>query len=419
MNFYSQFQPKIVQFSDDQCLPLCCREKYMICISVLGIKWFEENYLSLEIGDLIEGEHLGPQLLMLEDSGSNKIDVPRIYVPITDKIVKNDDVLGTFYIKALTDNKIYGDGTKDFRPGLDYYVNNTLYKWLTRKEDHVGNHIHPIIEENDDIVLPDYLSYDSSTDTYKISDYFIELSDTESKTNNLTYFYNKNKLSNLEYSEEDVSFLPHTFFSIILEYTMIEQSKRSTVPNNGYDACMNYYANYKSDAATVLLQTIMNTDIVEDNNTNSTKYRCNTCTNTLTSLNNSDSIYEKSCYEKYKEAMAIWLKQMLSSLDYYNDWFMIEEADQKYPNFDMIDALIKLLNAVLEYGLWPASADTSVKYGCSCPKLDSSYKEDDCNKNIVSNYIKVLEWIKKCEMKQNTNKIKVYGKQFAELLSKY
>lgn len=416
-SFLDNFQPNIVQFSDDVCIHKSCRGKYMICVNAMGIKWFEENFIKLEhIDGLIEGESLGPMCIMLEDSSANKLDVPRIYIPITEDIVSSDDIIGTFLIKALTDNSVYGEGIEGFRPGKDYYVNNTLYIWLTRKTDHITEDVEALIEENDDIVLPDYLTYDRITDTVSISDYFIELSDEEKKTKNYKYFYNKNKVQELSFSVDELNNLPQTFFSIILEYTMIEESLRSVAPNNGYDAVMNYYKNYKSDAATILLQTIFNQNIVDDTDSTAS-YICNSCTNTL-STSSSDNINTKSCYEKYKDAMNVWLEIMLADIDYYNDWFMIEEADSKYPNYDMIDSLIELLNASLEYGHWPTTSTTK-KYGCSCPSLDSSYTDDECNKNIIMNYIKVLEWTKKCELTQNTNKIKVYGKQFAELLEKY
>lgn len=419
MSFFSKFQPTIVQLSDDVCIPKSLRNQYMVCLNALGIKWFEENFISLEVGGLVEGESLGPKLLMLEDSGANKIDVPRIYVPITSKIVSDDDLLGVFSIQALTKNVVYAEGIENFRPGVDYYVNETLYKWLTRKEDHIGNGIQSIAEENDDIVLPDYLVYDSKSDKYTISDYFLELTDLESHTTDLKFFYNKNKVMQLQFSGDELDNLPQTFFKIILEYTMILDKKRQVSPNNGYDAVMNYFANFKSDAATTLLQTIFNTNIIEDDSTSTTTtYKCNSCNNTSVSLLGNSDIDTKSCYEKYKDAMDLWLSEMLSNIDYYNDWFMMTEADAKYSNYDMIDLLIELLKSLIEYNHYPVSSE-SKKYNCNCPSLDSSYNDNECYSNAVKNYILVLEWIKKCEIVQNKNKIKVYGKEFAELLKKY
>lgn len=419
MGFFRKFQPSIVQLSDDICIPKSLRNQYMICLNTLGIKWFDENFISLEVGGLIEGESLGPAMLMLEDSGANKIDVPRIYIPINKCIARNDDIVGDFYIQGLTNNLVYAEGIRDFRPGADYYVNETLYKWLTRKEDHVGNGTQSISEENDDIVLPDYLVYDRKTDKYSISDSFVELTDLEASTTDLNFFYNKNKISQLQFSEDDLDNLPQTFFNIILEYTLISNDRRNVSPSNAYEAVMRYYANYKSDAATALLQTIFNTNIIEESsNSKSTAYTCNSCSNSSSSILGSLDIDTKSCYEKYQDAMDIWLTEMLSSIDYYNDWFMMTEADTKYANYDMIDLLIKLLESLVEYNHYPVSSENK-KYNCNCPSLDSSYDDNECYANAVKNYILVLQWIKKCELTQNKNKIKVYGKDFAELLKKY
>ena len=109
----------------------------------------------------VEGEVLGPKYLMLEDSGANKFDMPRIYVPITKELLSNStSELGKFLIKALTDNRVYGTGIEGFRPSKEYYLNETLYKWCTRTKDHTGNDIQSLAEEDDDIYLPDYLFYD-------------------------------------------------------------------------------------------------------------------------------------------------------------------------------------------------------------------------------------------------------------------
>lgn len=416
-NFFSHIQPPIVHLSNDACIPKSLRNKYCICIYTLGIKWFEENYISLEVEGVIEGESLGPKFLMLEDSGANKLDVPRIYIPLTETV--NKELMSKFWISGLTNNDVYATGISGFRPGKDYYVNSTMYTWLTRKTDHVGEGISSISEENDDIVLPDYLYYDRETDSYGISESFVSLTTEENKTYDLDYFTNKNKINSLEFTEDELSSLPQTFFNIILDYNLVSEDVKSISPNNGYLAVMKYFANYKSDAATVLLQTIFNTDIVEDNSSSTSKsYTCNTCTNTVTSTSTEYDPSTATCYEKYQNAMNIWLEQMLSNIDYYDDWFMYVNGSTKYANYDMIDLLIKLLESAIEYNVWP-STTTTRSYNCNCPSLDSSYSDDECNKNIVKNYIKVLQWVRECKLKENKNKIKVYGKEFATLLEKY
>lgn len=416
-NLLSNIQPVILHLSSDVCIPKSLRDKYVVCLYGLGITWFEENFISLEVGGLIEGEDLGPAMLMLEDSDANKLDVPRIYIPIVEGL--DEGLISKFWLKGLSNNDTYSTGLPGFRPGKDYYVNQTMYTWLTRKTDHKGNGIQAISEENDDIILPDYLDYDYQSETYSISKYFEDLSLEEKKTTDLSYFLNKNKISSLSFSEEELASLPQTFFKIILEYTLISQERRALYPNNGYEAVMNYFANYKSDAATVLLQTIFNSAIVSDVDTSTTKsYTCNSCTNTVTTTTSSFDPTTATCYEKYQNAMDIWLEEMLANINYYNEWFMNVIGSEKYSNSDMIDLLVQLLEAAIEYNSWPTTSTTK-KYNCNCPSLDSSYTDDECNKNILKNYIKVLEWVKECKLLQNKNKIKVYGKEFASLLEKY
>lgn len=418
-SFLNNFQPFVVKFIDDICIPKSCRGKYLLCINAMGIKWFEENYITLEYGDgFVEGEVLGPKYLMLEDSGANKFDMPRIYVLITKELLSNStSELGKFLIKALTDNSVYGTGIEGFRPSKEYYLNETLYKWCTRTKDHTGNDIQSLAEEDDDIYLPDYLYYDRENDKPNITSYFEELSDNEKKSIDLNFFFNKNEISDLKFTEDDFYFFPQTFFKIILKYTAITEENRQAVPNNVYDAVQKYFANHENDEATKLLQTIMNTS-TDGTDLPSTISTCNSCTNQYNLLNGKSNIGEKSCLEKYKDAMDSWLKIMLGDLVYYNSWMTVNENNVKYPNYDLIDLLIEFLNEYIKYNNFPSKEHNSIT-NFNCPSLDSSYNDSDCIKNTIMNYIKVLEWVKKCETVKNRNKIKVYGKDFANYLLTY
>ena len=418
-SFLNIFQPFVVKFIDDACIPKSCRGKYLLCINAMGIKWFEENYIKLEYGDgFVEGEVLGPKYLMLEDSGNNKFDMPRIYVPITKELISNyTSELGKFLIKALTNNSIYGTGIESFRPSKEYYLNETLYKWCTKTKDNTNNNIQPLIEEDDDIYLPDYLFYDKENARPKITSYFEELTDDEKKSIDLNFFFNKNEISDLKFTEDDFYFFPQTFFKIILKYTAISEENKQTVPNNVYDIVQKYFANHKSDEATRLLQTIMNTS-TDGTDLPSTISTCNSCTNQYNLLNGSPNITEKTCLEKYKDAMDSWLKIMLGDLVYYHYWMTVNENNVKYPNYDLIDLLIEFLNEYIKYGNFPSKEQNNIT-NFGCPSLDSSYNDSECIKNTIINYIKVLEWVKKCETVKNRNKIKVYGKDFANYLLTY
>lgn len=419
-SFLDNFQPFIVHLVDDLCIPKSCRGQYMLCVNAMGIQWFEENYIKMEFGDhLIEGEGLGPKYLLLEDSDANKLDMPRIYIPITLELANNDAKLGEFLIKGLTDEKVYADGIDGFRPSKDFYVNETLYKYLTRDKDHIGDDIQSIAEENDDIYLPDYLFYDRVTDTARVdSNYFLDLDDDEKRSRDLTFFYRKNEISKLKFSSYDFDFLPQTFFRLVLQYTKIGDAVRMVSPNNVYDAVQNYWANHKSDEATRLLQTILQTPAKTATDLTPTLNTCNSCTNTPSLSSSSSSIIEKTCYEKYVSAMDEWLSIMLGDVNYNLSWMMETQPNMKFPNFDLIDLLIQLLKEYIEYGKFPKSEEVK-NFQCDCPSLDSSYSDDECIKNTILNYIKVLEWTKKCELSKNKNKTKVYGQELAKLFQKF
>lgn len=418
-SFLDNFQPFIVHFTDDACIPKDCRGQYMLCVNAMGIKWFEENYIKLEFGNssFLGGEALGPKYLMLEDSDSNKFDMPRVYIPITRELSNDDSKLGEFLIKALTDESLYGSGIDGFRPSKEYYVNETLYKYLRRTTDHLGNDIDSLIEEDDDIYLPDYLSYDRINDKPLVTDYFLELEDDEKRSRDLSFFFRKNEISKLKFNSYDFDFLPQTFFRLVLQYTKIGDARRIVSPNNVYDAVQKYWANHKSDDATTLLQIIMQTPAKSSSDMSPT-LSCNSCLNTSTSNGYSSSIIEKSCYEKYKDAMDEWLSIMLSDINYNLDWMYEEQSDMKFPNFDLIDLLSQLLEEYIEYGKFP-KVEEQRNGSCDCPSLDASYSSDGCAKNTILNYIKVLEWSKKCELAKNKNKVKVYGKEFASFLKKF
>ena len=50
---------------------------------------------------------------------------------------------------------------------------------------------------------------------------------------------------------------------------------------------------------------------------------------------------------------------------------------------------------------------------CNCEAIESM---NNCNKETILNYKKVLNWVQNNEIEENTNKIKVYGEAFGELI---
>lgn len=413
-NFLSYFQPTIVKFAYDACIPKSLQGHYALNINAIGIDWFKENFIMYELGDgqTLLGVKDGIEFnLLLEDSGANKFDIPRMYIVLDENY--SEDKLGEFVIKVLSNSELYGDGIKEFRPGYQYYVNETLYGYLRAKTDHNGQLKTPIITENLDIVLPNYLV--ESADTCVISDYFVELSNDEKQSNNISWFIKKNALTELAYSESDLKNFTQTFCKIILDNTEINPEDKVTSGNQIYKKVLEYWSN-GYDQALTNLQLILGT---KSKSTPAYSYTtCNSCFNTTTT-STSTSIDTTSCYDLYIEAMKQWLQDMLADTNFYEDWFMVTLDDTKYPNNDLIDAEISLIQALLDSGLYIGTSDTTVKKSvCNCPSLDSSYTDDECNRNILKNYIKVLQWVKECKISANKNKIKIYGSEFGELLTK-
>ena len=80
-----------------------------------------------------------------------------------------------------------------------------------------------------------------------------------------------------------------------------------------------------------------------------------------------------------------------------------------YPNKKMIMEIVSNLDINI-------ITDTDNINTMFCPSLDNS--SDSCNRSIIQNYLKVLEFVKTNTILENKNKIKVYGETFGELLPK-
>lgn len=406
MSFFKKLQPSIIRFSSDDCIPESLKNKYAININVIGIDWFQENFLETEDGGLVllETSTIIDSFKLVLEGPSNVFDVPRIYVVINDSIVENDDNIYQLVYKGISGPSIYGEGFDGFRPGVDYYINDTLYSWLTRTTDEHQNKIDPIIEENNDIFLPNLLDGDGN-----LSHHFIELDESDQDYTNLSYYKKKNDILGYSFTEDELYDFTSTFCGIILDNSEVQDA--ADTDNQVYKLVLEYWRNHQSDCASIALALILGTKYTTSTNTITT---CNSCFNT--SSTSTDTSIDKSCYEKYQDAMAEWLKHMLGDSGFYEDWFFLVRGDCEVPNDDMIDILIDLINSLLGTG-WNLGSDTTKRLSCNCPDLDTSY-DDTCNRNILLNYIKVLEWVKADKITSNKNKIKVYGQQFGELLTK-
>ena len=127
--------------------------------------------------------------------------------------------------------------------------------------------------------------------------------------------------------------------------------------------------------------------------------------------------------------MAYWLKTMLGDVNFYKDWMWMEDAEGKYvANEGLIEELIQLLEDFLsaDYDLsfsgksiYPGSSTRGDGlrsiYNHTCG-VDKNSELNVANHRIIENYITLLKWVLAGCIDNNTNKIKVIGEKFGELL---
>lgn len=296
-----------------------------------------------------------------------------LYLKVNDTYFDNSQCykLNEFLTALKVNQGIYDTGIEGFRPGEDYFLCESLYKKL-----HDG--ALDYLKTRPDLFI--------NWTMYKDDKLIISAS-------------NENKILNMSFTEDEFNNLCKTFFKYILEYTTIDDETRNEPLNQIYNMVMNFYKNGGTDSAYQMLQLLLNSSIningINPNNTAS----CG-CNSSLSNTNNIGN--NPSCSDIYKSAILSYLKQMLGDTQYYKDWF----------NDNVSDVLIKLLNEFLQLNY---SLDfSSQNNGLDCPSLKSNI--DECNKGIIKNYIKVLNFVKNDDIDCNKNKIKIYGEAFAELL---
>ncbi len=378
---------------------------------------------------------------------TNNFDLFKNYLPY--KIVKYN---GKYYLMTnifMNDqNTIFGDNiyfTIDEKFCEDY-EGNEIYNFLSNLEydDFIFDRI---IHGVTDLVIG--IDYFISGETSGISlpndlDQFDDLSDIKIKDiDNIAYFIHKNNNAKNTFSEDELNQLNATFMKQIIKYSPMYKSYKDTL-DFVYKNVIDYYANGQYDDATVLMNSIFNTTLTTTTATSSCN--CNTQTNcssgstsynTINTGTSTINIDTATCLDKYKAAMYQWLLQMLSDVNFYCNWMFVtlEENDNiTVPNEILLDALIDLLTDFLNAGYDLSNLRSTCKTGCGCGHsksnnsnssmsskcsdlsgYDSSSNGSCTNENIISNYIKVLNWVKNDEINENKNKIYLYGKQFAEI----
>ena len=403
--FFNYIQPTIIQATMNEELPERVRGRYFINFNVLGIEYFDENYLLQETSYgapyLILKESTDGALLLENSPHGELIDIPRIYIDITDKFVNDEDGLFmSFVTQAMRNNKIWVRGIDGFFGGMDFYSNYTLYNYLAVTDQ--------VEVEDLKSRLPNYLDKYGFIQTQ----YWNDLSGEIFKDyTNLPYFSEKNKLTNNEYSEEELNNFYSNFCKIILEYTTIGESGKENEGNNPiYSLVLNYYKNFQNDCASSALAMVLGTAYTVAQSTQTVNCNCSG------SDSDTDAV-SPSCYALYGEAMRTWLIKMLGDTQFYQDWFMIYETEYEYFPNDLLDTrLYTFVDEFMKLGHTFSFLSNKYKKHCACPEI--VYDENDCNYNILANYLKVIQYAKDDVLVPNTNKIKIYGEQFGELLPK-
>lgn len=339
--------------------------------------------------------------------------IPAIYIKL-DSINKL-----TNFVKEISKNStILLKGTDDFVINDDYYINKSVYSWLygmsndngssdgssdTGSDDiikYFSDNIY--VSENDIVLLPNYINKSSLNIN---TDYFDIVNSAE---NLINHYIKQNIYSNFVFTEDELKNFSATFCNVILSMSTVIDN--NTTNNVIYKKVLEYFANSCTDSVLLTMQIMLNNNI---QNTTQNVSSCN-C-NIINSTDNNICI--SSCSDYYINAMNEYLKLMLGDIEFYRDWFYtnINIDDVEFINTDLISRLKILLNELLESGI---NLDTSEKQkiGLGCPSLSAA--SDDCNRSIIKNYIKLLDYIENDDIDSNINKIKVYGSAFAELLTK-
>lgn len=400
-SFFNYIQPTIVRASNTSKIPDELKNQYLINLNVVGIEYFEQLFLLIQRTDGIGYDY------MLTNTGDkirineivDQIDIPRIYLKISDKITKDDTAFKNFLLLALSNDEIYYNGTEDFIPGVDYWVNETLYKYLVDNESQ-------FCDEDLNRILPNYLNSD-----FEITEHWQTIPEELKYYVNFKYFQNKNwLLANNTYSEDELNNFYSTFCKTILDQSLISSDKLFENTNQIYQRTLQYYINFMNDSVLAGINIILGTKY-KSLDSNVTTCGCQSYSSDL--LN---SLGCMSAYDTYKSAISEYLKQMLGDTIFYKDWMYITNGDEYFPNDGLIENLIRLVTEFenLNYDL--SFRQDKPVYGNKCVNIEDA--NNTANHCIIQNYLKVLNWVLNKEIDENKNKIKVYGEKFAELLPK-
>ena len=428
--FKNLFQPTIVHLGNYA--PLFPNGHYFLNYNVVQIDWFKNNSIILEDGSgiiLLENyDENNPYtssdndaMFLLGDGDTTNdkrvIDIPRIYFSINNNFAKYNGIVSTpnsvnnFIMtlihltdsteRSIADFVVSGDTSGDdiLIPGVDYFINSTFADYLISEDLGIDdeNMVDPesiddrLIQKIRSIELPNYL-----TPTAEINDAWIELEEDEINNTDLAHYYIINKYAEYEISDDDIKAFYVLFINGIKNANV--NHELLTVKDALYDVVLTYFANTKEDSATRLISLVLGTSYSTKAIQSMSNYSCN-C------KNNSNST--SSCSTLYADAMLEHLKSMFGDNEFYCSFFY--ENDE--PNIELIDYLIYIINRLKDLEIIDRYTGNNVCMPCAKNSEDTDRKY-----HILNNYIKVLTFVKTGSIQQNTNKIKLWGNQFGELL---
>lgn len=326
------------------------------------------NYIKFINPAIVKHNRLGYVLYLPDASDIKK----SMYLKITEKLFK--DYKGKELVKFFRDNDM-----SDFILGTDYYVSQSMAQDMNI--------------ENEEYILEDLIDED-----FEIVDSFEQVNTT---VENIQRLFLSNELNSLEFNEEDVLNFASTFSTILLDYAEVQN--QNTIYNTIYKYVLEWLQNGQSDNVMSFMNLIFSGNVTVTNS-GLTNCGCNK------SIDNSSSTI--SCYNAYIEALKSWVATMFGDLNFYYDWMFVTIADEENePNEELIDMLINLIEELKKLNL-SLNTDNSRLHNCGCldKTIDTSYI------TILDNFIKVLNFVKTCQIEQNTNKIKLWGSQFGGIL---
>ena len=347
--------------------------------------------------------------------------------------VNNANIFG-YSLYFLIDEKFYSS-----------YRGNEIYEFLSNLDLDSEDLFETLINGTESLIpgenyfLTGNLDNTEITMSSNINDYE-DISNIKIKDiDNISYFIYKNSSLENIFTEDELDNLNSTFMKLIQHYSERYNNIADTI-DFVYKNVIDYYANGQYDDATILMNSIFNTQITISSNISNcgcnSQSDCTSVSSGTNAINTGTelvSLDTATCIEKYKAAMYQWLIKMLSDTAFYCGWMFttVEDEDNlNVPNDELLDKLIELLTEFLNsgYDLTSLKGCTSA-CGCGhtkkyfsnnktgdCADILSNVNVDNCSYyTIIENYIKVLNWVKNNQIDENKNKIYIYGKQFAEI----